>query len=185
LSKEGPSLPDADNFDSDDAIRIQEMVQVVQDAKKASGSNTLVGLRGPLHLGLLISPLIFASPCTLAKRPYNRCHVLTVMHHLGNSKSELLRRVESIMWQGVISLVNGDKEPHEMLAWLMDALPWTDIEGASLDEREMSWFDLSAYTSIFFSGLAHFPILFNSTALSCVGRVSFASFARITFNCSQ
>ena len=185
MSKEGPSLPDAGNFDSDDAIRIKEMVQVVQDAKKASGSNSLVGLRGPLHLGLLISPLIFASPCTLAKRTYNRCHVFTVMHRLGNSKSELLRRVESIMWQGVIFLVNGDKEPHDMLAWLMDALPWTDIQGASLDEREMSWFNLSAYTSIFFSGLAHFPILFNSTTLSCVGRGAFASFARITFNCSQ
>ena len=71
------------------------------------------------------------------------------MHHLGNSKSELLRRVESIMWQGVIFLVNGDKEPHGMLTWLMDALPWHDIEVASSDEREMSWFDLSACTSCF------------------------------------
>ena len=76
---------------------------------------------------------------------------------LGNGKSKLLRCVESIMWQGVISLINGDKEPHEMFTWLMDALPWTDIEGASLDECEMSWFDLSAYNSVFFSGLAHFP----------------------------
>lgn len=161
------------------------MVEVVKDAKKASGFNSLVGLRGPLHLGLLISPVIFASPCTLAKRHYNRCHVLTVVHRLGNSKSELLRRVESIMWQGVISLVHEDKEPHEMLAWLMDTLPWSDIEAASLDEREMGWFDLSAYTSIFFSGIAHFPLLFNSTTFSCVGRISFASFARVAFNCSQ
>jgi hypothetical protein len=57
------------------------------------------------------------------------------------------------MWQGIISLVNKDKEPHDMLAWLMDTLSWTDIKAVSLDEHEMGWFDLSAYTSIFFSGL--------------------------------
>lgn len=155
------------------------MVQVVKDAQKASGSNSLVGLRGPLHLGLLVSPLIFASPYTLAKRSYNRSHVLTVMHRLGNSKSELLRRVESIMWQGVIFLVNGEKEPFEMLTWLMDTLPWSDIEGASLDEHETNWFNLSACASFFSSGLAHFLLLFHSTVFNCVGRVSFASLARV------
>jgi hypothetical protein len=183
LSKEGLSLPDAGSSDSDDAIRIKEMVQVVKDAQKASGSNSIVGLRGPLHLGLLISPVIFASPCTLVKRSYNRRHVLTVMHRLGNDKSELLRRVECIMWQAIIFLVKGEKEPHDMLTWLMETLPWTDIEGASLDEHEKSWFDLSVYTSIFFSGLALFPLLLNSTTFP--GRVSSISFARVAFCCCQ
>ena len=51
LSQEGPSLPNESNHDSDDVIRIMEMVQIVKDAQKAVGSNSLVGLCGPLHLG--------------------------------------------------------------------------------------------------------------------------------------
>lgn len=145
-------LPDAG--DSDDVEQIKGLVEVVKDARKASGSNSLVGLRGPLHLSLLISPLMLASPSTLAKYSYNCVHVLTVMHRLGNGKSELLQHVESILWHGVISLVNGDKEPHDMLAWLVDTLPWTDIEGASLDECERGWFDLSGYTFNSISGLS-------------------------------
>ena len=83
LSKEGPSQPNADNFDSDNMIQFKEIVQIVKDAQKALGSNSLLGLHGLLHLGLLISPVIFVSPCTLAKYSYNHYHVLTVMHHLG------------------------------------------------------------------------------------------------------
>ncbi|KAF8969130.1 hypothetical protein BDZ97DRAFT_1754747 [Flammula alnicola] len=143
LSKEGPRLRDAGNLALDDVEQLNDLVQVVKDARKASGSNSLVGLRGPLHLGLLVSPIIFASPSTLVKYSYNRLHVLTVAHRLGNTKSELLRRVESVMWNGVILLVSGDKDPHEMLAWLVDTLPWKDIEGAALDENERGWFRLS------------------------------------------
>jgi len=129
----------------EDTERLQELLQVVKDARKASGSNSVVGLRGPLHLALLISPLILASHSTLAKYSYNRQHVLTSAHRLGNAKSPLLQCVERLMWEGLILLVKGEKDPFEVLKWLVDTLPWKEIENAAGDQTERAWFKLGTF----------------------------------------
>ena len=144
LSGAGSVAQHLDGTLPEDAERLQELLQVVKDARKASGSKSLVGLRGPLHLALLISPLMLTSHSTLAKYSYNRQHVLTCAHRLGNAKSPLLKRVERIIWEGLILLVNGEKDPLEVLNWLVVSLPWQEIESAAKNEAERDWFKLGA-----------------------------------------
>ena len=114
----------------------------MEDICQASGVDSLVGLRNPLQLSALISPLILLAPQKLIKQSYNRTKVLTASHRLGNLKPPLLQQVERKLWEGLFYLVEGTKELPDILDGFARELPWDQINNGPLVSSDRYWFKL-------------------------------------------
>jgi hypothetical protein len=103
------------------------------------GNEGWSAMRAPLQLSLLISPIYLLLPFQIAKKSFNRQHVINTCASLGNQKPQLLLDVERSVWNTLFSLASGKFEPLQLLLCLSKNLPWELINHAG---NERSWFKL-------------------------------------------
>jgi hypothetical protein len=74
--------------------------------KTQGNGNPNAGLRFPLQLALLISPLCLLIPVNLDKRSFNRSALMQWSNHLRSRKPDVLQLIERKLWKAILSIVN-------------------------------------------------------------------------------
>lgn len=111
----------------------EDEVKYLQKLTQASGS---AALRFALQLALFISPLVLLFALGLEKRPFDRNHLMRLSLALGADKPESILKIEKMIWETVLAIVEDSSRSRQLLELLANKLP--DID--TLPAEDVDWF---------------------------------------------
>ena len=108
----------------------------------------LGGLRNPLHLAAVISPVCLLMTVDLTKKGFHRQTLIEVTIYnlwiwvysnteaqmsiaLGNNKPEALLEVEKILWWALFAISEGSQLPEAVVEQVLTQIPWEKLTSDS------------------------------------------------------
>ncbi|KAF9029859.1 hypothetical protein BJ165DRAFT_1535851 [Panaeolus papilionaceus] len=120
-------LPD---WDSSFSLK---MFTCIDDSRTSNKDPDIIkahGFRLLLHLAVLISPVFLLSLFRIFKYTWERDSLLEYSLRLGNSKLEILLRIEKIIWKAFFSAFKHETTLQDAMHHLVKEIPWDDLARA-------------------------------------------------------
>lgn len=114
----------------------------VEGYKTSASGSSRIGLRTPLQLALMISPLYLLMTFRLSTKSFNRRTVIDLAAKLGPHKPPLVLAVEKLIWDALFKLAEAPPTAYGVLHELANSLPWSEINDVLNGDTER-WFSLT------------------------------------------
>ncbi|PPR03258.1 hypothetical protein CVT26_008086 [Gymnopilus dilepis] len=112
-----------------------------EELSSSTKGGSPAGLRAPLQLALLLTPLYLTLQMSLFKKSFNRRVLIETAAKLGPCKPLVLRKVEYLFFHALQRLSKGRVLPGRVLKDLVDSIPWNEVDELA-HTSERFWFDL-------------------------------------------
>ena len=112
---------------------MKEDPSILEELRSATALSNIgpAMLRNPFHSASILSSITLLRPKQLIKLSLHRRTLLEVAAKVRPHKSELLLRVEEMIWDAVLSLASGKNTPLAVLRRLEEVIPWDELEEAA------------------------------------------------------